>query len=60
MTVPMPGPPRPADPRAAVTAAMAALDVLAVRPPAEHVEAYERIHTALGEALAAGSDTSPA
>jgi hypothetical protein len=38
---------------------MAALDVLDERPPAEHVEAFERVHAALGEALAAGS-TGPA
>ena len=65
MTVPIPGPPRPADPRptdprptdprAAVAAAMAGLDGLADRPLAEHVEAYERVHAALGDALAAGS-----
>lgn len=60
MTVPIPGPPRPADPRgpdprAAVVAAMAGLDGLAERPLAEHVDAYERVHTALGDALAAGS-----
>ncbi|MHA6783369.1 hypothetical protein ACVGOW_20610 [Pseudonocardia saturnea] len=65
MTVPIPGPPRPADPRpadprpadprAAVAAAMAGLDGLADRPLAEHVEAYERVHAALGDALGAGS-----
>ena len=65
MTVPIPGPPRPSDPRgaapqaveprAAVAAAMAGLDGLADRPLAEHVEAYERVHAALGDALAAGS-----
>lgn len=61
MTVPRPGPPprpadqRPADQRAAVAAAMAGLDGLADRPLAEHVEAYERVHAALGDALAAGS-----
>lgn len=60
MTVPIPGPPRPADPRgpeprAAVAAAMAGLDGLAERPLAEHVDAYERVHAALGDALAAGS-----
>jgi hypothetical protein len=70
MTVPMPGPPRPADPRsivpgpvapgpeapaAAVARAMAGLDGLAGRPLAEHVDAFERVHTALGEALATGS-----
>jgi hypothetical protein len=55
--------PRPADPRppsltalrASVDAAMAGLDGLDGRPPAEHVEAYERVHAALGEALAAGT-----
>jgi hypothetical protein len=61
MTVPTPGPPpRPSDPRAsdprpAVTAALDGLDGLADRPLAEHVEAYERVHAALGDALAAGS-----
>ena len=56
MTVPLPGPPpRPVDPSAAVATAMTALDGLAGRPPAEHVEAFERVHAALGEALAAGS-----
>lgn len=60
MTVPIPGPPRPADPRgpdprAAVAAAMAGLDGLNERPLAEHVDAYERVHAALGDALAAGS-----
>ena len=53
MTVPMPGP--PADPLAPVEQAVAALDVLADRPPGEHVEAYERVHAALSDALAAGS-----
>jgi hypothetical protein len=61
MTVPKPGPPprpadpRPADPRPAVDSAMAGLDGLANRPPAEHVEAFERVHTALSDALAAGT-----
>ncbi len=56
MTVPMPGPPpRPVDPLAAVEQAVAALDGLADRPLGEHVEAYERVHTALSDALAAGS-----
>ena len=54
MTVPTPGPPsRPADPQQSVADAMAALDGLADRPLAEHVEAFERVHAALGEALAA-------
>jgi hypothetical protein len=34
---------------------MAGLDQLGDRPLAEHVEAFERVHTALGDALAAGS-----
>jgi hypothetical protein len=34
---------------------MAGLDGLDGRPPAEHVDAFERVHAALGEALAAGS-----
>jgi hypothetical protein len=56
MTVPTPGPPpRPADPVAAVEQAVAALDGLDHRPLAEHVEVFERIHTALSDALAAGS-----
>jgi hypothetical protein len=56
MTVPMPGPPPgPADPLAAVERAVAALDGLAHRPLGEHVEAYERVHAALSDALAAGS-----
>ncbi|HYH28762.1 MAG TPA: hypothetical protein VD903_00105 [Pseudonocardia sp.] len=56
MTVPTPGPPpRPADPLTAVDRAVAALDGLADRPLGEHVEAFERVHTALGDALAAGS-----
>lgn len=56
MTVPMPGPPpRPADPLDAVQQAVSALDGLADRPLGEHVEAYERVHTALSDALAAGS-----
>ena len=57
-----PGPPRPADPRGpqvdhaeAVARAMAGLDGMAERPLAEHVDAFERVHAALGEALAAGS-----
>jgi hypothetical protein len=56
MTVPMPGPPpRPADPLAAVDQAVAALDGLADRPLGEHVEAYERVHAALSDALAGSS-----
>lgn len=61
MTVPVPGPPprpvepRVVDPRASVDAAMAGIDGLAGRPLAEHVEAFERVHAALSDALAAGS-----
>ncbi len=56
MTVPMPGPPpRPADPLATVEQAVAALDGLAERPLGEHVDAFERVHAALSDALAAGS-----
>lgn len=61
MTAPSPGPPRPGDPRipadpaVAVARAMAGLEGLADRPLPEHVEAFERVHTALGEALATGS-----
>ena len=47
------------DPRPAVASAMAALDDLADRPLAEHVEAFERVHAALGEALADPSDAAP-
>ncbi|MGI9000765.1 MAG: hypothetical protein ACR2GH_03785 [Pseudonocardia sp.] len=56
MTVPTPGPPpRPVDPQESVDLAMAGLDGLTDRPLAEHVEAFERVHAALGDALAAGS-----
>ena len=56
MTVPVPGPPpRPADPLAAVERAVANLEGLSERPLAEHVEAFERVHTALSDALAAGA-----
>jgi hypothetical protein len=59
MTVPMPGPPpRPADPGEAVARAMAGLDGLADRPLAEHVEAFERVHAALSDALATGASGS--
>ena len=63
MTFPKPGPPPsatgPVDARRAVEHAMAALDGLADRPLAEHVEVFERVHAALGEALAAPADGSP-
>jgi hypothetical protein len=53
MTVPTPGPrPGPADPRQTVARALGELDGLADRPLAEHVEVFERVHAALGEALA--------
>ncbi|GAA4555278.1 hypothetical protein [Pseudonocardia xishanensis] len=61
MTAPVPGDPRPpaARPleavRADVEAALTALDAVADRPAAEHVAAFERVHTALGAALTAGS-----
>jgi hypothetical protein len=42
----------------AVARALAGLDGLADRPLAEHVEVFERIHSALGDALAAGSTGS--
>lgn len=54
--VPTPGP--PPDHRLAVAQAMAGLDGLDERPLAEHVGVFEHIHTALGDALAAGSTTS--
>jgi len=67
MTLPPSGP-RPVDPRvlhgrgpqdtdpvAAVDAATAALVGLADRPLVEHVAVFERIHVALGDALAAGA-----
>lgn len=40
------------DEHAAVAQAMAGLDGLAERPLGEHVEAFERVHAALGDALA--------
>jgi len=60
---PRPVDPRPVDPAVplapepgeAVARAMAGLDGLADRPPAEHVEAFERVHAALTDALAAGA-----
>lgn len=57
MTVPAPGLPGPRapEPAAAVARAMAGLEGLADRPVAEHVDAFEQVHTALGDALAAGS-----
>jgi hypothetical protein len=67
MTLPPSGP-RPVDPRTlrppvpgtavdptpAVEAAVADLEGLPDRPLAEHVAVFEKIHTALGDALAAG------
>jgi hypothetical protein len=67
MTLPPSGP-RPADPRTlhrqpdgtvdpaeAVDRVLVELDGLADRPLAEHVAVFERIHTALGDALAVGA-----
>lgn len=67
MSVPPPGAPTPGDPRppeqqpvaalrADVEQAVAALADLADRPVAEHPAAFERVHTALGRALSAGSE----
>ncbi|GAY11351.1 hypothetical protein TOK_5860 [Pseudonocardia sp. N23] len=72
MPGPPPGDPRPvpqAHPagarpldavRASVGAAMAALGDVAARPVADHVAAFEAVHTALGDALAAGNPAGPA
>jgi hypothetical protein len=49
----------PADPAPLLDAAVAELDGLADRPPAEHVAVFERIHAALGDALAAGEAARP-
>ncbi|HEY0816654.1 MAG TPA: hypothetical protein VGE11_25525 [Pseudonocardia sp.] len=60
MNAPLPGPPppgtahQPVDTAVRVDEAMAGLEGLQGRPLAEHVAAYERVHAALGEALAAG------
>jgi hypothetical protein len=42
--------------RADVADAVGALAGLQDRPVAEHVAVYERLHTALGDALSAGPD----
>lgn len=58
LPAPRPGDARPdagADPASAVARAMAGLEGLDDRPLAEHVEAFEQVHAALGDALAAGS-----
>jgi hypothetical protein len=55
MTRPVPGPPRPADPVEAIALAMAGLEGIENRPLTERVDAFERVHAVLGEALAAGS-----
>ncbi|WP_219414800.1 hypothetical protein [Pseudonocardia nigra] len=61
MTVPTPAPPpRPPSPHEDVARALAGLDGLADRPLAEHVEAFERVHAALGDALAAGPSAAAA
>jgi hypothetical protein len=53
MTSATPGnPPRP-DPVEEVHAAMAGLDGLDPRPTAGHVAAFDRVHTALTDALSA-------
>lgn len=44
-----------ADPGPAIEGALAELDGLVDRPLAEHVAVFERVHGALGDALAAGS-----
>jgi hypothetical protein len=57
MTAPVPGPPPwAADPAEIVDAAMAGLEGLAERPLGQHVAAFELVHAALGEALAAGEE----
>lgn len=43
------------DAAAGVERALAGLEGLEGRPLAAHVEAFEQVHVALGEALAAGS-----
>ncbi|WP_298177965.1 hypothetical protein [Saccharomonospora sp.] len=49
---PVPGPsPGHTDPRAAIDRAVAALDDLDDLPPAEHVERFDTVHTALATAL---------
>lgn len=52
---PRPVDPRPPDPAILVARAMTGLDGLDERPLAEHVAAFERMHTALIDALTAGS-----
>ncbi len=57
MTVPTPQVPAQQVPaqqviESSVRTAMAALEGIEDRPLAEHVEAFERVHAALGEALA--------
>ena len=72
----LPPPPRPVDPRTlrgrgpdevdpgsaepAVEQALAELEGLADRPLAEHVAVFERLHTALHDALAAGAGAGEA
>jgi hypothetical protein len=56
MNVPLPGPPpRPVDPQQRVQRALTALDGLDGRPLAEHVAAFDDLHTALSDALAGPS-----
>jgi hypothetical protein len=44
------------DPAEVVGRAMAGIEGLSERPLAEHVAAFEQVHAALGEALAAGEE----
>lgn len=61
MSHPVPGDPRRVSPhpvdavRAEVRAAIDGLAALHARPVVEHVEAFERVHAALGSALAEGA-----
>jgi len=48
------------DPAGAVDRALAGLEGLSDRPLADHVVVFERIHTALQDALAAGSGAGEA
>jgi hypothetical protein len=46
-------PDRAAEPTTPITTAMTLLDGLQHRPPHQHVEAFERVHQALTDALSA-------
>jgi hypothetical protein len=52
---PLPAGDSPADPRDGLARAVAGLDGIADRPLAEHVEAFERVHAAMSDALAGPS-----